>query len=297
MIDYEKRFSVSAAVIGIAFPLNTETPDYLFLLGLLNSRLYTFLHQIRAKPKDYRFEYFVEALEELPIPIEMDLSLKNDISSNIQKVLELKNKRILIENEFKRVLLNNNALERKISFEKIWENLTRIGIRRNRVNPGDPMLESIALKIDLNDFELDLKYFSIEEQEWISCLKISTEKEKSDYIEILYLFLDLFLKENQIASRTGWRKGQLFSDIIFKNIQLYTGRNLSGINYLNKFPSLIDELKVNIGSAYIDLSSIDNEILELEQKINEMVYDIFELDSEERKIIENDINFGIPYLP
>jgi len=114
---------------------------------------------------------------------------------------------------------------------------------------------------------------------------------------MLYFFLDLFLKENQIASRTSWRKGQLFSDIIFKNIQLYTAKNLSGINYLNKFPSLIDELKVNAGSAYASLSDIDNDIKELEQKINEIIYDVFELDSEERKLIENDINFDIPYLP
>ncbi|MBD3215390.1 MAG: N-6 DNA methylase [Candidatus Lokiarchaeota archaeon] len=297
MIDYDNRFSVSAAVIGVAYPLNEENPDFNFLLGLLNSRLYTFLHQIRAKPLDYRFEYFVEALEELPFPIEIDSSKKNQISTHVKNLLDLMKQRKIIEARFIQVLLNNNALEKKIRFEKIWNNLTRVGINRNRITPGDPIFESIALKIELRNLEFDLKYFSIEEQEWVSCLKFKGEEEGLDYLEILYLLLDIFLKENQIASRTSWRKGQLFSEILLKNIRLYSPKNLSRLNYLCKFPDMMEELKVSVGSDYRDLSSIDNEILELEQKINDIVYDIFELNSDERKLIEDDINFDIPYLP
>ncbi len=77
----------------------------------------------------------------------------------------------------------------------------------------------------------------------------------------------------------------------------YQYLTFSGLNYLNKFPSLIDELKVNVGSAYVDLSDIDNDIRELEHKINVIVYKMFDLNTEERKLIENDINFDIPYLP
>lgn len=297
MIDYDNRFSVSAAVIGLAYPLNEEKPDYNFLLGLLNSRLYTFIHQIRAKPKDYRFEYFIEALEELPFPVEINSSQKTEISTYVKKLLDLMNLRNNIEDAFIQVLQNNNALEKKINFEIIWNNLTKIGIKRIRITPGDPIMESIAFKNELINNEFVLKYFSIEEQKWVSCLKLEVEEEKSDYLEFQYLLFNLFLKENQIASRTSWRKGQLFSDIILKKIQFYCPKNLSGINYLQNFPTLLEEIKVNIGSSYLDISSIDNEIIKLEQKINEKIYEIFELDSEERKIIENDIKFDIPYLP
>ena len=153
------------------------------------------------------------------------------------------------------------------------------------------------MKITLIEFKLCINYFSPDEQEWVTIIEIIGENDKKDFIECLYLFINLFLKENQIASRTKWRKGQLFSKIILENIELFTARNLSGLNYLNKFPSLIDELKVNVGSAYVDLSDIDNDIRELEHSINVIVYKMFDLNTEERKLIENDINFDIPYLP
>jgi len=299
-IETSGAFDGSGDVLGIK--VDEDSPLNIYaILGFLNSRLYNFLHFIRAKPKDYRFEYYPITVLELPLPNEdvfneRGLSLE-EFTNNVERLVELNNLKILIEEQFEQVLVNNSMNNTKLKFEDIWRNLSRVGIVRNRITSGDPTLESIAFKIALNDNKLKIKYFSPEELEWIPIIEISGDNDKQDIIDCLYLLLTLFLKENQNASRTKWRKGQLFSIIICKNIELFTARNLSGINYLNKLPTLIDELKVNVGSAYINLSSIDNEILELEQKINEIIYDIFELDSEERKLIENDINFDIPYLP
>ncbi|MHA1438982.1 MAG: Eco57I restriction-modification methylase domain-containing protein [Promethearchaeota archaeon] len=299
-IETSGAFDGSGDVLGIK--VDDDSPLNIYaILGFLNSRLYNFLHFIRAKPKDYRFEYYPITVLELPLPNEDTFNEKgvslNKFTNNVKRIVELKNLKVLIEEQFEQVLLNNNMNNSKIKFDNIWKNLSRVGIIRNRITPGDPSLESIALKITLNDNILKILYFSPEEQEWVVTIEITGDNDKKDIIECLYLLLTLFFKENQIASRTKWRKGQLFSEIICKNIELFTARNLSGIKYLNKLPDLINELKVNVGSVYIDLSSIDNEIRELEQKINEMVYDIFELDSVERKLIENDINFDIPYVP
>lgn len=299
-IEISGAFDGSGDVLGIK--IDEDSPINIYaILGFLNSRLYNFLHFIRAQPMDYRFRYYPITVLELPLPNEEAFNERGvsleEFTQIVKNLVKLKNLKILIEEQFKQVLLNNSMNNTKLKFENVWRNLSRVGIIRNRITPGDPTLESIALKIALNDNKLHIKDFSPEEQEWVTIIEISGDNDKKDIIECLYLFINLFLKENQIASRTKWRKGQLFSKIIFENIELFTARNLSGINYLNKFPSLIDELKVNVGSAYVDLSSIDNEIIELEQKINEMVYDIFELDSEERKLIEIDINFNIPYLP
>ena len=299
-IENTKAFDGSGDVLGIK--VDEDSPLNIFvILGLLNSRLYNFLHFIRAKPKDYRFEYYPITILELPLPNEEDFEEKGlsleEFSNNVERIIELKNLKILIEKKFEQVLLNNSMNTNKLTFEHFWRNLTEVGIVRNRIIPGDPPLESIALKIICNDGKLKILYFSVEEQEWVKIIEISGKGDKSDLIECLYLLLTLFLKKNQIASRTKWRKGALFSKIISKNIELYTAPKLTGINYLNKLPTLIDELKVIIGSDYVDLSSIDNEILELEQKINDIVYDIFELDFEARKLIKDDINFDIPYLP
>ena len=299
-IETTGAFDGSGDVLGIKIdddsPLNIYT-----MLGFLNSRLYNFLHFIRAKPKDYRFEYYPITVLELPLPNEEAFNEKGvsleEFTNLVEKLVELKNLKILIEEQFEHVLLNNDMNNAKLKFENAWRNLTKIGVIRNRVTLGDPTLESIALKITLIEFKLCINYFSPDEQEWVTIIEIIGENDKKDFIECLYLFINLFLKENQIASRTKWRKGQLFSKIILENIELFTARNLSGLNYLNKFPSLIDELKVNVGSAYVDLSDIDNDIRELEQKINVIVYKMFDLNTEERKIIENDINFDVPYLP
>jgi len=299
-IETTGAFDGSSDVLGIK--VDDDSPLNIYaILGFLNSRLYNFLHFIRAKPKDYRFEYYPITILELPLPNEEAFNERGvsleEFTKNVERLVELKNLKILIAEQFEQVILNNSMNNTKLKFENIWRNLSRVGIIRNRITPGDPTLETIALKITLNDNNLQVLHFSPEEQEWVKIIEIIGDIDKKDILECLYLLLTLFLKENQIASRTKWRKGQLFTEIICENIELFTARNLSGINYLNKLPALIDELKVNVGSAYVDLSSIDNEIRELEQKINEMVYDIFELDSEERKLIENDINFDIPYLP
>ncbi len=299
-IEISRAFDGSGDVLGIK--IDEDSPINIYaMLGFLNSRLYNFLHFIRAKPKDYRFEYYPITVLELPLPNEevfneRGVSLE-EFTKNIERIIELKKLKILIEDQFKQVLLNNNMDKANLKFESIWNTLPKLGIIRNRITLGDPTLESIALKIVLNEFKFNIKYFSPEEQEWITIIEIIGDKDKINIVECLYLLLNLFLNENQIASRTKWRKGQLFSTIILKNIKLYTAHNLSGLKYLNKFSTLIDELKKIVGSAYIDLSNIDNEIMELEQKINQRVYEIFELNSEERKLIENDINFDIPYLP
>ncbi|KKL14868.1 hypothetical protein LCGC14_2511350, partial [marine sediment metagenome] len=299
-IENTGAFDGSSDVLGIK--VDNDSPLNIYaILGFLNSRLYNFLHFIRAKPKDYRFEYYPITILELPLPNEEAFNERGvsleEFTNNIERIVELKNLKVLIEEQFEQVLHNNNMNKTKLKFDNVWRNLSRVGIIRKRITPGDPSLESIALKISLNDNTLQILHFSPEEQEWVTIIEITGDNEKKEIIECLYLLLTLFLKENQIASRTKWRKGQLFSVIICQNIELFTARNLSGINYLNKLPALIDELKINVSSEYIDLSSIDNEIRELEQKINEIVYDIFELDSEERKLIEIDIDFDIPYLP
>ncbi|MHA1488378.1 MAG: Eco57I restriction-modification methylase domain-containing protein [Promethearchaeota archaeon] len=298
-IEISGAFDGSGDVLGIK--VDEDSPLNIYaILGFLNSRLYNFLHFIRAKPKDYRFEYYPITVLELPLPNEDAFNERgvslDEFTNNVERIVELKNLKVLIEEQFEQVLLNNN-MNTKIKFDNIWRNLSRVGIIRNRITPGDPSLDSIALKITLKNNILKILHFSSEEQEWVVIIEITGNNDKKDIIECLYLLLTLFLKENQIASRTKWRKGQLFSVIICENIELFTVRNLSGINYLNRLSILLEELKVNVGSAYTDLSSIDNEINELEHKINEAVYDIFELDSEERKLIENKIDFDIPYLP
>ena len=299
-IETSGAFDGSGDVLGIK--VNEDYPINIFaMLGLLNSRLYNFLHFIRAKPKDYRFEYYPNTILELPLPNEEAFNKKEislgEFNKLIEKLVEFENLKILIEEKFKQVLLNNRMDLVELEFENVWKNLTKLGIIHNRIVPGDPTLESVALKISLIEFKLCINYFSLDEQKWITIIEIIGDKKNRDIIKCLYLLLTLFLKENQIASRTSWRKGQIFSDIILKNIRLFTADNLSGLDYLNKFSSLIDELKINVGSAYMDLSSIDNEIMELEKNINEDVYEIFELNSEERKLIEDDIDFDIPYLP
>ena len=295
MVDFDGRFSVSAAVIGIAFPEQESEKDYNYLLGLLNSRLYSFLHQQRAKQKDYRFEYFPTPLLELPFPIKDYRSNKKELSEKVEKLIQLKKKKTQIEFEFERIL-KNNSVEREEKFQSLWDVLSNINIQKNKAINGDPLVNSIALDVMMEKKRLEINCFY--DGKWHLLILLEDKNSNDSYLYYIYLMLNAYLNKNQVPSKKSWRKGKIFSDILLNKIVICFKKKISVEEmFKNTVPSLIKELKLNLGSIKEDLWEIDNQIKDLDENINQIVYKIYDVSQDDIKIIENYIEYNVPYLP
>lgn len=304
-IAEENKFAICSAntyndngdVLGISSN-GFSTFDLYYIQGLLNSNLYNFLYSQRAKQKDYRFEYYPIPISELPLPEVDDVSKKglnfDELIKSIKKLNDLKYLKYRIQVEFDKILLNNNLVS-QISFGKIWDNLVKVNLKKVRFNDDDHLLDSVAIRISLLKDQFLIEYFK---NEWTDLISIQTANNIGNaYLYYIYLVIDKFIRENQIASRTSWRKGRIFSEILLENIKVPYLDNIELDVYLEIIPNILDELRLNIGENYLMLYDLDNQINMIDFKINQIIYDLFNLDPSERKIIEETIEYNIPYLP
>ena len=298
MIDEDSRYSVSAAINGITFPANFKSPDLHILLGLLNSRLYEFLHQQRAKQKDYRYEYFVEVLRKLPFPERIAPELESSLSQMVQEIIQLKKIRKSFESEFERALEHKNA-QKEFNFEKIWDILATFKISKKKLIKGNPIVLSTAFKAKIRDNALILECFNPSSLVWENFIILTSPKEAVDpIIYFIYLSFNRFLKENQVSNRTTWRRGLLFSEVFLENFSII-GNSKTGIrSFLEEdVPLIIEEIELNPILKENKLFLVNERLEELNEELNNVIYKIFSISAEEKKIIEKNIEHNIPYLP
>lgn len=300
MLEEMPRFSVSAAINALAFPGEAKNPPWLFLLGLFNSRLYTFLHQQRAKSKDYRYEYFVESLKELPYPDTISNNLQDLITEKVTALLTLNRNRREQENKF-HTFSSAPILTHDVAFQEIWDCLAEFQLEGKNSLEEDFQVNSVAFRVRLsegNQFteQLLMDFFNENTLQWEKILAIiNNQANRNPLLTFLFYGIHDFLQINQIDARSKWRRGLVYSEIAMQHITFPIPRNISLNRFLHKDVSEI--MNVMNNSFTLPLNQVLSHLFALEEEIDEAIYKIFHISREEQQIIENFIKVDIPYLP
>ncbi len=285
-------------VLGIQ--VNDELPvNPHALVALLNSRLYNFLYRARAKKKDYRYEYYPKPVSELPMPSSANspsfskvedeiIQLGRDLEALFSIRQELMDR---IEQHTRRISASS-----KVPLKEIFQHLDERGFTVQFNSDFDTPTPSVAFRLDFKDKILRVEAFTPNSSVWFEVARIHLPEDTKIFslIHGLYGLLASYLDKHQIPARTAWRRGKLISEILLRHIKflLPEGWNIDFLSEVEKIsrPTKRDSLGIN-------LFEIDQAIRIKDERLNNLIYQVFQVSTEERELLEKEIEHEIPYLP
>lgn len=274
----------------IVVPKEDCNVDLKFILAVLNSTLSNFYYRTFAKPKDYRYEYFSETISKMRIP---DLSKTGANSKSIHdglvklasEMITLRSQQNNIRKSFLKVL-KNNLVDTTCSFKEYYENALSYSFQKSILLDHDVDVQSCVIQLSQDENSISVRaYF---DDEWYNVLKMTFEDE--DVRNFVYLSIDMFITQKETS--TAWRKGRIIGDVVF-GIEIPRLKTNHEENK-KRIRTIVSELKSATGVS--DLGKITERIRNLDGQINEKVYSLYAIDENERKIIENSIDYQRPYL-
>ena len=274
----------------IVVPKEDCNVDLKFILAVLNSTLSNFYYRTFAKPKDYRYEYFSETISKMCIP---DLSktgansksIHDDLVKLASEMIALCSQQNNIRKSFLKVL-KDNLVDTTCSFKEYYENALSYSFQKSILLDHDVDVQSCTIQLSQDENSIFVRaYF---DDEWHNVLKITFED--LDVRNFIYLAIDNFITQKEIS--VAWRKGRIIGNVIF-GIEIPRLTNNHEENK-KRIRTIMWELKSATGVS--DLGEITERIRDLDKQINEKVYGLYGIDENERKIIENSIDYQRPYL-
>jgi len=284
----QKFYSMTDTTIVV--PKKDCDVDLKFILAVLNSTLSNFYYRTFAKPKDYRYEYFSETISKICIP---DLnkiraksaSIHDELVNLASEMLMLRSQQNDIHKSFLKVLKDNLA-DTTCSFKDYYENALSYSFKKSVLLDHDIDVQSCAIQLSQSESSIFVRaYF---DDEWHDVLKITFED--LNMRDFIYLALDNFITQKEMA--VAWRKGRVISDVIF-NMQI---PRFKTNHEENKKRIRVIMLELRSATGVSNLGKITERIRELDIQMNEKVYSLYSIDENERKIIENSIDYQRPYL-
>ncbi|MHA2363253.1 MAG: HsdM family class I SAM-dependent methyltransferase [Candidatus Hodarchaeales archaeon] len=289
-------FNASGDVLGIKIPSQTLISTF-SLLGLLNSTLYNFLYQLIAKKKDYRFEYYPLSIQRLPLPTnddfensKIDLHLLDTI---IQDIVYLERLNQQYKEKFNELLIKKD-FDRNINFIDFYKLLKSYFGIKCEITTRDIELPSTALKIIKSKNKIQIQYY---QNSWKLALQIYSQiSEAESILDFVYLALDHFIDQQQKPGRKSWRKGKIISKIINSEIN-FPWKNFKNNKWINEIINFMDQFNQKEVINNLSLSNIHNKLIKSKNKINQLIYTLYNVSLEEQKEINVFLKEGIPYLP
>ena len=274
----------------IVVPKDDCNVDLKFILAILNSTLSNFYYRTFAKPKDYRYEYFSETISKMCIP---DLtktganskSIHDDLVKLASEMIALRSQQNNIRKSFLEVL-KNNLVDTTCGFKDYYENALSYSFQKSILLDHDVDVQSCEIQLFQDKKSIFVKaYF---DDKWQNLLKVTFED--PDVRNFIYLSIDDFIAQKETS--VAWRKGRIIGDVVF-GIEI---PRLTTNHEENKkrIRSIMSELKSIAGVS--DLGEITERIRDLDKQINDKTYSLYSIDDNERKIIENSIDYNRPYL-
>lgn len=286
--EIQKFYSMTDTTIVV--PKDDCNVGLKFILAVLNSALANFYYRTFAKPKDYRYEYFSETISKMCIP---DLSKTGANSKSIHDILvklasemiALRSQQNNIRKSFLKVL-KDNLVDITCSFKDYYENALSYSFQKSMLLDHDVDVQSCAIQLSQGENSIFVKaYF---DDEWRNILKMTFED--IDMRDFIYLTLDNFITQKETS--VAWRKGRIVGDVIL-NVKIPRPKTNHKENK-KRIRTIMSELKSVTGVS--DLGKITERIRDLDKQIDEKVYSLYSIDENERKIIENSIDYQRPYL-
>jgi len=249
-----------------------------YVLGILNSRLMNFFYRYVSKLKrDGYMEYFTRPLSEIPIKkIDMKIpeekNAHNKIAEDVDKIIELIEKRGALETDFDRYICEPVIYYTK--FRSIFNELS--ASEREADNTTKGKIEKIRV-IEEGDFLRFLVNYSTNNNEG---------REVADYTvircrianEALRKFILFYVNQKWKSLGTG----NLLSKLLAGMIPLFKKNKSENLKIMEKITSEYSKtLKI--------IANLDAQIAKTNSSLDSKIYDLYGLNNEERKLIESEI--------
>lgn len=253
-----------------------------------------FYHSKKAKKRDYRYEFYPRMMNQtikIPRISSQNLNLIKKISSITKELENLHLIKYTIIESFDKVLKDNN-LDETVPFKQFLDSCIDYKFLKEKTTQINP--ENIYWAIEIESKQQgEILIKAYHNEEWITFLKLYNFKNlKSKFF--LYMALKNWIKDT--VKKTSKRRGKIYS-LIWEKTQL---PNLD----LNRIEKLIDEWKHNViiilkkdhNLEDLFLADIENKIRELEEKLNDIVYKLYNIEAY-KSYIEDILEINLPYIP
>jgi hypothetical protein len=284
----QKFYSMTDTTIVV--PKEGCSIDLKFILAVLNSTTSNFYYRTYAKPKDYRYEYFSETINKMCVP-DLDKIGGNShtIYENIIKItsemLKLRSKQNSIRKSYLKVLRDNLA-DTTCCLKDYYESALKYSFHKNVLLDQDIEVESCEIELSKKGNSILVKaYF---DEEWHDIITMVFED--PDIRDFVYLAIDSFVSQKETS--VSWRRGKIISGV-FLGIEVPRLETNHEENS-KKIHTIMAEIKYASGIS--DLGEITAIIRDIDNRINEEVYKLYDIDTRERTLIENSIDYRRPYL-
>ncbi|MFX0094203.1 MAG: class I SAM-dependent DNA methyltransferase, partial [Candidatus Hodarchaeota archaeon] len=272
-LDSQNTFNDTSDVLGITIgPSKLKEHGYsvLFLLGCLNSLPLNLFHALRAKKKDYRYEYYPLPILEIPLPcINDDFSLEE-----VRRVETLASELTKYWTSYFQVLNNvDQFLKSKFPLKASLDSYRRfftINLSNSLPYKIKKPTKTFFSLLPLVSDRIIL-YVSIDGSDFKNKTKIEIQSSSSRARESLFVLLNWFLNKYQGLRYHKWRNFPRLDQII-NNMKLFPEPPSSNTkqSFLNHYFDLLQE---KIAGTLVDISfaGLTQQLFELENEMHQLI--------------------------
>ena len=302
----ENRFALDATTEFISLTDTTvifaedSSPDLRYLLALLNSKLLNFRYRFIGKAKDYRYEYFENGIAKIPIHL-TDEATTQDLINFTQRMLDLHFIRQTIIDEFIEAL-NATIYTIRDFYGAYYNHSEYRGNLIRRVGSADANARGVVTSIRITEQASHLLIYITEETAG-EILLITLDIADDDFRRFLLLAIRTELFTNQ--RKQIWARGRLLQGALGALKAPVLVDASASVN-IEQIHELMEEIRrqvtarVNeeLGSRaaqfndLLALSDIESEIAAIDQRINEIVYSIYGIRSQDEIQLINRVLFS-----
>lgn len=300
-LSTENRFALDevgyygTADTYIMGPTKKSTVDIRYVLALLNSKLLEFYHKNTAKLKrgEY-YEYLRKPLSSMPIrridfmnPLEK--KRHDEIQALVREISAIKAKYYETLHLFDRLLENLiDSKTRFVSFRKDYYELGSqycIDLLETKKLIADS-IEGILTEIQVEERDdflvLSAKYSTPDEQETFQ--RVAKIRFSSNEMKKFFFFsIKSFLMKNY--KKRNWGKGPILGKVLdsLKIPKFVTNIELNK----EKIERLVTEFLKSPQNRDVNLSSLEARSQQIEELINDRVFELYELSQEEIRLVNS----------
>ena len=277
---------------------NKYIPDYKYIVALLNSKVIEFFFkQTSPMFSGGYYKYHTQYLDKIPI-VTPNKEFKQKIVENVNKITNLKKHQISISKELLKSFSNQPIKDPKFCiFSHYFDNYELYGMEREtfgRINQIKAKIHSLDVKEEWDKLIIDITTSNEEQNqldESIKAVKLTIKDE--DVRKFLFFALKKYINDK---GGRGFGSGNILELIKDLEVPVYVANVKMNID---KIKDVMKEFNHNSKDLwwrdeskkekFKSLNELEAEIKKTDIEIDEMVYTIYGVTEEEKKIIEESL--------
>lgn len=286
---YDKKGYVSPSSVFMMI----GSSNLKFLLGVLNSKIAMFyLTQIACTLSKGAIRWEKQYVERIPVPeiTEDNRDLIRRIEENVDKILKLKEKEQFTLSSFKRLVENTGQNRFNTSLSQYLKS-------KNAANYSINLIKTEKL---IDDEKMGIpRYYKVKgRKDSIIVSAGYNDSQTEDIIQIYFddprikEFFHLAITSQVEGKKKSYRGQKKILETTLEDIKIprsTRNKEKDRENILGLMQILKEEYEKKFGEDYKGLSKIREEIEEVDRKIDGLVYRLYGLSEEEKRIVEEDL--------